>query len=192
MRNFEECKAEVFRRSEKRIMQRRQRRNHILMACIPLVLCITIWGAFIFPNLTPEGVIGLGETRPTVEETGGYQIPSLISPIAKITVAGTDLSLTYTDVSDILLISKQLYSYGTRNPSVEVVPGDSVNPDDTDTSQSGSENTGYSIAFIMQNGEKTEYSLVGNKLKNLTTHQTYTLSQKDVNELKTLLGIPHA
>jgi len=51
MRNFEERKAEVFRRSEKRIKARKQRRNHILMACIPLALCLAILSAFLFPQL---------------------------------------------------------------------------------------------------------------------------------------------
>ena len=51
MRELHECQAEVFRRSEKRIKERKQRRNHILMTCIPLVLCLSIFGAFLFPQM---------------------------------------------------------------------------------------------------------------------------------------------
>ena len=54
MRNFEERKAEVFRRSEERIHTRRRRRNCILAFCIPLCLILTVWTAGLFPlNLTP-------------------------------------------------------------------------------------------------------------------------------------------
>ena len=109
MRNFEERKAEVFRRSEKRIKERKQRRNHLIMACLPLVLCITILGAFLFPGGTPEdpgfnGAAGGGLTEEKFE--------SLSCPIAKITITGGNFSQTYREVEDLLLISDQLYSYG--------------------------------------------------------------------------------
>lgn len=42
MRNFEECKAEVFRRSEDRLKQIRKRRIHIAALCVPLILCLGI------------------------------------------------------------------------------------------------------------------------------------------------------
>ena len=47
MRNFEECKAEVFRRSEVRIKQNRKRKLHIAALCVPLVLCLGI-GFWVF------------------------------------------------------------------------------------------------------------------------------------------------
>lgn len=42
MRSLDECKAEIFRRSEIKIKQRKKTRNRILAACIPLCLCIGI------------------------------------------------------------------------------------------------------------------------------------------------------
>lgn len=54
MRNFEQRKAEVFRRSEERIHTRRKQRNCILAFCIPLCLILTVWLAGLFPlNLDP-------------------------------------------------------------------------------------------------------------------------------------------
>ena len=54
MRNFEERKAEVFRRSEERIHTRRKQRNCILAFCIPLCLILTVWSAGLLPfNLAP-------------------------------------------------------------------------------------------------------------------------------------------
>lgn len=43
MRSFEERKAEVFRRSENRIKERRKARSRALTVCIPLCLIITVW-----------------------------------------------------------------------------------------------------------------------------------------------------
>ena len=200
MRNFEERKAEVFRRSEKRIKERKARRNHILIACIPLVLCLTIFGTFLFPGITPED-----PKNPISNEsaTGGLtedRCESLTCPIAKITVNGSSFSKSYTNVSEILLISDQLYSCGTRGPETSgntnhvVAPeGEDrkENADDVSGSIADSANTGYTITLTMREGEKTEYYLAGNTLKNITTKQTYKLTQTRVNELHELLGIPN-
>ena len=199
MRNFEERKAEVFRRSEKRIKERKQRRNHILMACIPLVLCITILGAFLRPNVTPDGAADPGDTRPVVDGMGDpIQSPSLTCPIASITVSGNGFSQSYSEVEDLLLISDLLYSYGTRAPESneiidEAVPGEGEDRKDHTDDMSGiisdTTNAPYTITMVSHEGVKTEYQLSGNTLKNLTTNQTYTLSQTQVDELQKLLGI---
>ena len=199
MRNFEERKAEVFRRSEKRIKERKARRNHILMACIPLVLCITILGAFLRPNVTPDGAAEPGDTRPVVDGMGSDGFTSLSCPIAKITVSGNNFSISHTEVADLLLISDQLYSYGTRAPSSNgttdnVVDEDDVpkdNGEDVSGSIMDSANAAYTITMVTHEGVKTEYQLVGKNLTNLTTNQTYKLTQTQANELRTLLGIPN-
>ena len=198
MRNFEERKAEVFRRSEKRIKERKQRRNHILMACIPLVLCITLLGAFLFPGATPEdpsfnGSAGGGLTEEKFE--------SLSCPIAKITVTGGNFSQTYKEVEDLLLISDQLYSYGSRGNETNGTTDDSIaaegddrkeNADDIYGNITDHSNVAYTITLVTHEGVKTEYRLAGKTLENLTTKQTYHLSQTQVNELYELLGIPQS
>lgn len=42
MRELNECTAEVFRRSENRIKERKKKRNHVLAWCIPLCLLIAV------------------------------------------------------------------------------------------------------------------------------------------------------
>ncbi len=55
MRDFNECKAEVFRRIEEGIRLRRQRRNRVLACCIPLCLCIAVLSVYALPELLPAG-----------------------------------------------------------------------------------------------------------------------------------------
>lgn len=198
MRELHECQAEVFRRSEKRIKERKQRRNHLIMACLPLVLCITILGAFLFHGGTPEdpsfnGAAGGGLTEEKFE--------SLSCPIAKITVTGGNFSQTYREVEDILLISDQLYSYGSRGSETNGTTDDGIasegedrkeNADDVFGDIADSANVAYTITLVTHEGVKTEYRLVGKTLENLTTKQTYHLSQTQVNELYELLGIPQS
>jgi len=42
MRELNECKAEVFRRSDNRIKERRRKFNRVLALCVPLCLILTI------------------------------------------------------------------------------------------------------------------------------------------------------
>lgn len=202
MRNLNECQAEVFRRSEKRIKARKQRRNHILMACIPLVLCITLFSAFVLPDLAPDKSTDPGIADGSDGAIGGLSENKQESPpcpIAKITVAGSDFSQSYTDVSDVLLISAQLSSYTYLAPESNEAMDESTRGDGFKESANGSdplgsladlETTGYTISLVMPDGSKLVYCLTDDTLKNLTTNQTYPLSQNQVAELKELLGIP--
>ena len=196
MRELHECQAEVFRRSEKRIKERKQRRNHLIMACLPLVLCITILGAFLFPGGIPEdpgfnGAAGGGLTEEKFE--------SLSCPIAKITITGGNFSQTYREIEDLLLISDQLYSYGSRGNETNGTTDDSIASEGEDRKEHADDiygnitdhsNVAYTITLVTHEGVKTEYRLAGKTLENLTTKQTYHLSQTQVNELYELLGIP--
>ena len=62
MRNMDQCKAEMFGRSEEKIRNRKKTRNRILCGCIPLVLCCVMRWA-VLPALQPVG-------RDTAPEAG--------------------------------------------------------------------------------------------------------------------------
>ena len=53
MRDINEITAEVFRRSDKRIKERKRNRNRIIMCCIPFLICITVFSATILPAMMP-------------------------------------------------------------------------------------------------------------------------------------------
>ena len=196
MRELHECQAEVFRRSEKRIKERKQRRQRILMTCIPLVLCLTIFGAFLFPQLNnnmqaPEG---MPESK-TQAAMGQDENQSMPCSIAEIKVSGNGVSIRYTDVADLLLISDQLNTYGTREPETSGTTNEdgsdrSENADDVVGGVADSVNAAYTITLITHEGEKTEYQLIGNTLFNQTTNQAYTLTYEQAKELREILGVP--
>ena len=196
MRELHECQAEVFRRSEKRIKERKQRRNHMLMACIPLVLCLTIFGAFLFPQLddlkqAPEGM----PESETQAAMGQDENQSMTCSIVEIKVSGNGVSIRYTDVADLLLISDQLNTYGTREPETSGTTNEdgsdrSENADDVVGGVADSANAAYTITLVTHECEKTEYQLIGNTLLNQTTNQAYTLTYEQVKELREILGVP--
>lgn len=55
MRELNECKAEVFRRSDNRIKERRRKINRVLALCVPLCLILTIFSVTILPAMMPTG-----------------------------------------------------------------------------------------------------------------------------------------
>lgn len=196
MRELHECQAEVFRRSEKRIKERKQRRQRILMTCIPLVLCLTIFGTFLFPQLNnnmqaPEGM----PESETQAAMGQDENQSMTCSIVEIKVSGNGVSIRYTDVADLLLISDQLNTYGTRAPETSGTTNEdgsdrSENADDVVGGVADSANAAYTITLVTHEGEKTEYQLIGNTLLNQTTNQAYTLTYEQAKELREILGVP--
>ena len=190
MRNFEERKAEVFRRSEKRIKERKQRRNHMLMACIPLVLCLTIFGAFLFPQMddlkqAPESSNEQFSGAMGTDEDGGLFAGS-------VEVSGNGVSSYYTSVENVQGIMRLING-------IVAVPetndGDDLRDYITDESTSTDKNENYQEScykIVVKRSDKTstEYLLVGSVLIDQTTHQEYPVSEDAMKDLKNALGIP--
>lgn len=70
MREINEITAEVFRRSDERIKERKRNRNRIIMCCIPFLICITVFSVAILPAMMP---VSNGGTS-----NGGTQMPDII------------------------------------------------------------------------------------------------------------------
>lgn len=50
MRELNECKAEILRRSEKRIKDRKRKLSRVLAACVPMCLVFVLCAAFVLPS----------------------------------------------------------------------------------------------------------------------------------------------
>ena len=192
MRELHECQAEVFRRSEKRIKERKQRRNHILMACIPLVLCVTIFGGLFLPNLddykgAPESSDELLYSGTGTEAVGGLFTGS-------IEVSGNGISNYYTAVADVQGINALLNGI-VAIPETAPDGGDrdfvTEDSSSTDLKENANANEqGYTIVVKRSDGSSTEYLLVGSLLIDQTTQQEYPVSEDTMKELKDALSIP--
>lgn len=137
LRNFEERKAEIFRRSEKRIKERRQKRNGILAAGVPICLVLVVLSITSFSvhfltkqkNAAPEDVndndMACGSYLDGCEErtvkfisqyirTDGYH-ENVEYPVVKI-IHSVDELMAYYDAnkgSDNLEHDDELYSVTT-------------------------------------------------------------------------------
>ena len=190
MRELHECQAEVFRRSEKRIKERKQRRNHMLMACIPLVLCLTIFGAFLFPQMddfkhAPESSNEQFSGAMGKDEIGGLFTGS-------VEVSGNGVSSYYASVENVQGIMRLING-------IVAVPetndGDDLRDYITDESTSTDVNENYQencYKIVVKRSDKTstEYLLVGSVLIDQNTQQEYPVGEATMKDLKNALGIP--
>ena len=183
MRNLAECQAEVFRRSEKRINARKQRRKHILFACFPLALCFGIFGWFFSPEDAAQDPLVIEPAMGTSTNA------STACTIAKITVLGNGVSVLHTDTTTLIQISDFL----GRCTGLPTAPGSTAEEtlkDSLDKEYSYSANSACTVTLVTHWGETTQYRLSGSILTDMTDGQAYTLTREQETQLRKLLGIP--
>lgn len=194
MRNLNECQAEVFRRSEKRIKERKQRRKHILMACIPLVLCITMFSAFILPAMMPAGSSDKFAPESSNEQLSGAMGTDGVADLfaGSVEVSGNGISHLYTSVEDvqgIVGLITEIVAVPETSEDDEVK--DFVTNEDSSTSlKENYKEMGYKILVKRSDGTNTEYFLVGSLLIDESTQEMFHMSEDTYFELKDALGIP--
>ncbi len=127
MREINECTAEVFRRSENRIKERKRNRNRILAMCIPLCLIITIFSVTMLPGMLPVGMDSAPE--------GGNHFGDSGDPGNNIQDGNDDMDgAVNTDVPDNLSFSLTWNTYGISSYDSAtgklVKTSDATNPED--------------------------------------------------------------
>ena len=183
MRDLQACQAEVFRRSEARIKARKQRRKHILLACIPLALCLALLLPGTMPAskdaAAPENNAGMPEDMPLEMVQDGT-----VCPIAEVRVDGQSI----TDPDLLLQIHNQieLLSANKHSSNSEGSPRE---PQDNGIGQVTSGTTPENCVFITVThyAEQTEYCLSGYTLENRTEGWSCTLTPEQAEALTALL-----
>ena len=198
MRNFEERKAEVFRRSENRIKERKRNRNRILAMCIPLCLVVTVWSIMILPAMMPasksnnnagEGMDIMGSVDGTAAAYVRVEVMS--------TGTATQSAILKDDADEVAQIYYTVQSSfvnsggGNKESAKEEAEDDALTDENKDYSQSGTTNlsSGFRIIFSTENGAQTIYSLSGDKLINETTKQETILAEDQRSNLLNMLGL---
>lgn len=182
MRDLNECKAEVFRRSEQRIKERKKRRNRIAAVCIPLCLVVAALLAADLPgrkmsedkNTVMENAMGSVMEFSAVEIQGNfaqqYRKVTAVDEIAEL--HGTILAYYHTD-------GNAAEDSADTGPTTE----------DYHVGNSLSQKPECSIRFTAENGTEQAFTLQGNALYDETGGRTAYLTAEQLTELKTLLGL---
>lgn len=196
MRDLNECTAEVFRRGEKRIRERRKNRIRVLAVCIPICLIAAIWSVMSLPAMIP--------LKEAYDRTH--------APGAAVGNAGMDQSCPYTavEIQDAGLFPEEHNGKVTDSAAVAEMfcaihslfstrDGDNQNlienfpaleeDEHRDLTESPGKSRGYTIAFTADDSSQAVYYLSGNTLVDVNTKETISLSDTQAAGLMAALGI---
>lgn len=198
MREINECTAEVFRRSEKRIKERKRNRKRILAFCIPLCLIVTVWSIMILPAMMPANKSdnNAGEGMDIMGSVDGTDTAFVRVEIMSIGTA-TQSTILKDDADEVAQIYYTVQSSfvssgeGNKESANDKAEDDALTEENKDYSQSGTTNLSsrFRIIFTTENGAQTVYSLSGDKLINETTKQETILTKDQRTNLLNMLGL---
>ena len=174
MREFAECKAEILRRSKKRIQARRRACTHVLGTTLAAVILIAI----LIPK--PEENTQNGSVQ---EDGSGSYICSYTE--VRVQNAGSTQAgiIRFTDKVKVTRIFEMIHELEN-----------SVGGEVSQTPESGKDFVsgiaGYVITFLTEDGSQRVYMLNENSLCNTEKTIRITLTDDQMTGLKTVLGIP--
>lgn len=206
MREINEYTQEVFRRSEKRIKERKRNRKRILAVCIPLCLVVTVFSVILMPM-----AVSSIRTKNADDKITSNIKASLLCSFTEVEIQGGISSEYYGKVTDKAVVDdifSAVYSlfentleegvYGAPQDSDESLSADNYEYKDKtyrnkfeskNKLESASKLNGYSIIFTDEEGSQSVYNLIGNILLDVNACEAVVLSDAEISELLTALGI---
>ena len=135
MRNFEERKEEIFRRSQQRIAQRKKQIKRTVFACVPVVLCVTVVSGYLVlggfgaaDNMAPEAaecpaygmVMDSVIAEDSIEHVPEMGAPeSMTSAVTGISLQMADSQQTFEDTQTMQQIRSWLGMYDMTTAETE-------------------------------------------------------------------------
>lgn len=197
MRDMKECQAEVFRRSEKRIKDRKKTEKRLLALSIPLCLVLLVSAITVLPemfstkdkNTAPESAMGaagsIDGSNFTYLQAEIISAESVTQPILK-----SDMD----EVAQLYDALQAAFARGGKENTKTESNGSSLSETREENngytqSGGGEKYTGYQIVFTAQNGTEVVYSLEEDRLINETTKEKVALTQEQYFDLLRLCGV---
>lgn len=196
MKPMEERLAEIHRRSEV-LIQKRKKRRAALMACVPLVLCLSLCGALLLPYRQSGPASGSGDNQSPGgirqelhNETQGTV--GVTSPVLRVRVEGHGFSMTHTEQPRVTEITKLLETFTAKKEPLESASGFLPNTEyAAGVDSEGRLETDRAFYFFVETEQDAqEYCLWGTMLRNIQSGKTYHLEEEELFGLKDALGIP--
>ena len=200
MRELNECTAEIFRRGEQKIRERKRKRSRVLALCIPICLIAAVCLVMNLPALMQAGNTG-ERARPEMEMAGNdLWDPACPYTEVEIQNAGS-FPEHYGEVTDRPAVAELFgavnslfadagghdMNTGGSFPA-EVIPADEDNAGQAQNESAGT-SKGYRIIFTAEDGSQAVYRLSGNILVNVNTNETVFLSDAQTAGLMAALGV---
>lgn len=203
MKNFEQTRAEIFRRSEERIKERKRNRRRALALCVPLCLAVLVCSALFLPALFPSQ----NDTAPNgtdgITEMPHQELSPALSdaehPFVAFMVrqAGNDAVCVKTESSAAVdaafrqicaaLLPQESYAdlvgaFSTDSPAMR--DGEALPPPPSAAAQT------YLITLKTADGASRTFALCENTLSDTAHAAKAQLSEAQTASLKAALGLP--
>ena len=188
MRNFEERKAEIFRRSELKMKQKRQRRNRFIACGVPVFICIVglAVGSFVLKPTKMQNAEGeKGDGLPNMSET----------PISNsMTVSSNDYSIYLTgyeetQIKEVQGVLRDIIYSGEKENTALQNDNQAGQTDSNKGTTSEDVVSSYMIRIRRDDGVIENYLLNETSLVNLETKVEYSLSEEQTETIRQALEI---
>lgn len=196
MRDLDECTAEVFRRSEKRIRDRRRNRNLVLALCIPACLIVTVWSAMSLPAMLPA--METSDSAQLAGEAIGDAEMNSTCPYIEVEIrdANPIPEEHHNRMTDTAAVAEMFHTIQSLFADAEGdghANGESFTAEEepaaNDLTDAANKQTNHVIIFTAEDGSRAVYHLMDHSLVDVSTHETVFLSDAQMAELLADLGI---
>ena len=192
MRNFDERKSEIFRRSENRIKLKRQKRNNFLALCIPLFFILTVFSVTVLPKMFSAKTAPVKSNSQLQSNVEYSQTKYLFSSVEVVSNHSSKVFSNITDPAtatnaydSICGIFAPFEMDDAVDSSKNDISTDNTLKDDSDLKT----DNGYTINFISSKGTIKTYTLDGNELYDNSLNIKITLTSEELFSLNSVLGI---
>ena len=199
MREINECTAEVFRRSENRIKERKRNRNRILALCIPLCLILTVWSVTILPAMLPAKMDNAAEEdiefNGSINDSDGAEAKHIyVSVDVKSNGDTVAFHSIITNAAGVTNVYENIFHAFEDNHSdndmIEMPNQDgSISDELKDYDSATKERQSYTITMNAADGSSRIYILDNNTLKDVSLDSTIILTDEQLGNLKQALGL---
>lgn len=186
MRDFNDYKAEIFRRSEEKIKERKKNRNRILAFCVPICLVFAAVAFTKLPDISASDI-----STENISSDSSVLFSQVKVQNASEKLHSNALNVDAEEASEIYSLIQSAFE-------ADVQKEEDTADDYRYTSTSGTviqdtlsvfSDSKYEIVFTSKDGKTFSYTLDGNKLIDNTTNENVTLSSEQVFKLQSKLGL---
>lgn len=188
MRDLEQCKAEVLRRSENRILERRKKRRRGMAWCVPLALCVTVCLAAILPTMGDRQKSADREWGSNAAPENSYVCTYQEVVIQKLGDNGGSRRVMLPEEATRIFEAVYILDPSIDTGYEQMETAGTEDPGDT-IYGNGEGQTGYAITFFGVDGTQVCYVLEEDTLYNVTWGTVIPLTQEQAAELRAALGI---
>lgn len=198
MRDFEQRKAEIFRRSEERLTQRKRRRRMII-SCVPLVICIAVLSVFHVPDLIPASNDGdkyQVEENKDISSAQTDETKSYSTVKVQARSENTEYYREFEEPESVEKIVNTIEKYNSEKNNASASTEAQTHYDNaTDAGatmaaelpEEDKKEDGYRITVVSSDGSERVYTIVDGYLRDLTNGKKVFLTKEQVSEISSLL-----